>query len=82
MEFALESGEKRIMRPGDVSVNRAAMHKWRNISTEKPARMLYFMLDVKPVIVNGKALDFDMGVLLDEYASYKEGEGTNKATPP
>jgi len=82
MEFGLSSGEKRIMRPGDVSVNRAAMHKWRNISNEKPARMLYFMLDVKPVIINGKALDFDMGPLADEYAEYNEGEGYKKSEAP
>jgi len=82
MEFGLSSGEKRIMRPGDVSVNRAAMHKWRNVSKDKPARMLYFMLDVKPVIINGKALDFDMGPLADEYAKYNEGEGYYKSEAP
>lgn len=78
MEFSVGNGEKRIMRPGDVSVNRAVMHKWRNVSKDKPARMLYFMLDVEPVVVNGKALDFDMGVLADEYAKYAKGEGSNK----
>lgn len=79
MEFSLSGGEKRIMRPGDVSVNRAAMHAWRNVSPDKPARMLYFMLDVKPVIVNGKPLGFDMGPLADEYAEYEEGQGYSKA---
>jgi quercetin dioxygenase-like cupin family protein len=78
MEFSLGSGEKRIMRPGDVSINRAAMHKWRNLSNEKSARMLYILLDVEPVIVNGKALDFDMGYLMKEYADYAENEGANK----
>lgn len=78
MEFSLGSGEKRIMRPGDVSINRAAMHKWRNLSNEKPARMLYILLDVEPVMVQGKALDFDMGYLMKEYADYAEGEGANK----
>lgn len=78
MEFSLSGGEKRIMRPGDVSVNRAAMHKWRNTSSTKPARVLYFLMDVEPVVVNGKTLDFDVGRLMDEYAQYEEGEGPNR----
>lgn len=78
IELTLGSGEKRILRPGDVSINRGAHHQWRNTSNEKPARMLFIMLDVKPIIVNGKALDFDMGPLLKEYAEYKEGEGVNR----
>ncbi|KAI0547919.1 hypothetical protein F4679DRAFT_552566 [Xylaria curta] len=72
LEFSLSGGEKRIMRPGDVSVNRAAMHKWRNLSPDKPARILYVLLDVKPVIVNGKALEIDVGRLINEYAEYTD----------
>jgi hypothetical protein len=53
------------------------MHRWRNTSNEKPARMLFIMLDVKPIIVNGKALEFEMGTLMDEYAKYKEDQGPN-----
>ncbi|KAF5643487.1 cupin [Fusarium tjaetaba] len=47
---------------------------------EKPARVLFVMLDVEPVFVNGKALEFDMGELMKEYGDYKEGEGANKIT--
>jgi hypothetical protein len=36
------------------------------------------MLDVEPIIVNGKALEFDVGDLMKEYADYKEDEGPNK----
>ncbi|KAI1660856.1 hypothetical protein F4813DRAFT_400052 [Daldinia decipiens] len=68
----------RVLRPGDVCINRGAMHRWRNTSNEKPARMLFVMLDVKPIIVNGKALEFDMGYLMKEYAEYSEGEGPDK----
>ncbi|KAH9427853.1 hypothetical protein MCOR02_011352 [Pyricularia oryzae] len=72
------SGESRVMRPGDVSINRGAMHRWRNISADKPARMLYVLLDVEPIVVNGKTLEFEMGRLMQEYSEYKEGEGDNK----
>ncbi|KAK7745569.1 hypothetical protein SLS53_003069 [Cytospora paraplurivora] len=78
VEFELSGGEKRILQPGDVAINRASLHKWRNTSTVKPARMLYVLLDVEPVIVNGQPLDFQLGLLQDEYAKYKDGEGYNK----
>lgn len=66
-ELSLDSGEKRVLRPGDVSVNRGGMHMWRNLSPDKAGRMLFVLLDVKPVIVNGQALQFDMGYLGKEY---------------
>ncbi|CAG9949541.1 unnamed protein product [Clonostachys rosea f. rosea IK726] len=31
-ELTLDSGESRIMRPGDVSIQRATSHKWKNIT--------------------------------------------------
>ena len=78
VELTLGSGEKRILKPGDVSINRGAMHQWRNVSEDKPARMLYTLLDINPLIVNGKQLDFDMGYLMKEYAEYDEGTGDKK----
>jgi quercetin dioxygenase-like cupin family protein len=80
IELTIGKGETRILRPGDVSINRGAMHMWRNTSNEKPARMLFVMLDVKPIIVNGKALEFEMGELMKAYAEYADGEGPNKKT--
>ncbi|KAI5861111.1 cupin domain-containing protein [Durotheca rogersii] len=78
VELSVDSGEKRVLRPGDVSINRGAMHRWRNTSSDKPARMIFTMLDVEPIIVNGKALEFDMGYLMKEYSEYADGEGPNK----
>ncbi|KAK6210525.1 NADPH-dependent 1-acyl dihydroxyacetone phosphate reductase [Pestalotiopsis sp. IQ-011] len=78
IELSLGPNQNRIMVPGDVSINRGAMHRWRNTSSTKPARMLFIMLDVKPIIVNGKPLEFEMGKLMDEYAKYADGEGPNK----
>ncbi|KAF4953192.1 hypothetical protein FGADI_6167 [Fusarium gaditjirri] len=83
VELSLSDDGKvnRVLRPGDVIVNRCAMHRWRNTSNEKSARMLFVMLDVEPVFVNHKALEFDMGELMKEYGDYKEGEGANKKAP-
>ncbi|GAW23163.1 hypothetical protein ANO14919_127130 [Xylariales sp. No.14919] len=54
------------------------MHRWRNMSNAKPARMLFTMLDVKPIIVNSKALEFDVGELMKKSAEYKDGEGPTR----
>ncbi|KAI0174349.1 hypothetical protein BJ166DRAFT_492876 [Pestalotiopsis sp. NC0098] len=78
IELSLGPNEQRILVPGDVSINRGAMHRWRNVSKTKPARMIFIMLDVKPIIVNGKALEFEMGDLMNEYAKYADDEGPNK----
>ena len=73
-ELTLDSGEKKIMLPGDISVNRSTMHKWRNVtpiegtSGRGAGRMLFVILDVKPVFVSGQELQFDLGDLAQEYA--------------
>jgi quercetin dioxygenase-like cupin family protein len=68
-ELELDSGEKRIMREGDVSVNRACAHKWRNITGNGtlPGRMLYILLDCQDVVVNGQKLEGYLGALEKDY---------------
>lgn len=72
-ELTLDSGESRILKQGDVSVQRATSHKWKNITGggSEPGRMLYVLLDCKDVIVNGKKVDGYLGELEKEY----EGRG-------
>ncbi|KAM0794993.1 cupin domain-containing protein, partial [Usnea florida] len=47
-EMALDGGETKVLRPGDVVVNRAGMHQWRNVTAggTKAGRMLFVILDV------------------------------------
>ncbi|QSZ37764.1 hypothetical protein DSL72_008863 [Monilinia vaccinii-corymbosi] len=52
-EVSLGGGEVRKMHPGDMIVNRSAMHKWHNVSEARPGRMLFVLLNVKPVVVYG-----------------------------
>ncbi|KAI1120191.1 NAD(P)-binding protein [Nemania abortiva] len=68
-ELVLDSGEKRIMRQGDVSINRAAAHQWRNITGNgtMPGRMMWILLDVKDVYVDGKKVEGFLGDLAKEY---------------
>lgn len=71
-EFALslDSGESRIMRRGDISVQRATAHRWRNITVggTEPGRMLYILLDCKDVfLANEEKVEGFLGELEKEY---------------
>ncbi|KAI0200236.1 hypothetical protein F4808DRAFT_451050 [Astrocystis sublimbata] len=70
-EMILDSGETRIMRQGDVSINRGSAHAWRNITGNgtMPGRMLYMLLDSKPVVT---ARGDELGEYLAELAPYYE----------
>ncbi|KAF2685183.1 NAD(P)-binding protein [Lentithecium fluviatile CBS 122367] len=70
-KFILDSGEERIMRQGDVSINRASAHQWHNITGNGtlPGRMMWILLDCKDVLVNGEALKEE----LNELQPYYEG---------
>ncbi|KAG9231666.1 hypothetical protein BJ875DRAFT_468854 [Amylocarpus encephaloides] len=75
-ELILQSGEKRIMRQGDISIQRATAHQWKNLSGggTLPGRMIWILVSVKDVIVNGKKLEGFMGPLSIYYDEEKERE--------
>ncbi|KAK3936139.1 hypothetical protein QBC46DRAFT_420233 [Diplogelasinospora grovesii] len=72
-QLTLDSGESKIMLPGDMSVNRGCMHVWKNLDEEKPGRMVFVLLDVVPYKVNGKVLEEDLGDMAPDYA-VRDGE--------
>lgn len=45
IEMRLDSGETRLMGRGDVAVQRATMHGWKNTSDTEWARMLFVLQD-------------------------------------
>lgn len=67
-QLTLDSGESKVMLPGDMSVNRGCMHKWKNLDEERPGRMLFVLLDVAPYRVNGQLVEEYLGDLAGEYA--------------
>ncbi|KAI1083640.1 hypothetical protein F5B20DRAFT_414497 [Whalleya microplaca] len=69
--LTLDSGESRVMLPGDMSVNRGCMHKWKNLDEEKSGRMVFVLLDVTPYKVNGQVLEEYLGDLAGDYAHAK-----------
>ncbi|KAK4986147.1 hypothetical protein LTR50_005519 [Elasticomyces elasticus] len=60
VELLLDSGEKRLMRRGDVAVQRGTMHAWRNPSKDSWARMMYVLQPCKPLEVAGRKLGEDL----------------------
>ncbi|KAJ3497708.1 hypothetical protein NLG97_g1704 [Lecanicillium saksenae] len=52
IEITLESGEKRIQKPGDMIIQRATAHQWRNPSKTQWARMVGVMYSSHPVVLN------------------------------
>lgn len=59
--LVLDSGEERVMKRGDVSIQRATNHAWRNMSKTSWARMLYILQPVQPVEIAGQKLGEEYG---------------------
>jgi quercetin dioxygenase-like cupin family protein len=50
MELTMDGGERRVVKRGDVVVQRAVMHAWRNLSKTEPARMAVVSLGCEKVL--------------------------------
>jgi quercetin dioxygenase-like cupin family protein len=61
VEVVLDSGETRIMKKGDVTIQRGTNHAWRNTSKTEWARMVYILQPSKPLEVAGQKLGEDYG---------------------
>ncbi|TVY73175.1 hypothetical protein LSUE1_G005900 [Lachnellula suecica] len=61
IEMVLDDGSATLMGQGDVAVQRATMHSWRNPSKTEWARMIFVLQDCQPVKLNDKILKEDLG---------------------
>lgn len=61
IEMVLDSGEVKLLSPGDFAVQRATMHAWRNPSKTEWARMVFVLQDCEPLVVGGQPLKEDYG---------------------
>lgn len=62
IELVLDSGETRLMKRGDMCVQRATNHAWRNVSPKDGwARMVYVLVGAEKIEIAGKKLDEDLG---------------------
>jgi quercetin dioxygenase-like cupin family protein len=74
VELILDSGEKRLLKRGDVTIQRGTNHAWRNPSDTKWARMLYALQESQPLLFNGKLLDEDYGGGMDDVKASKKSD--------
>lgn len=70
VELVLDSGETRILKRGDVAIQRGTMHAWKNLSKDNWARMMYVLQESKPVEIGGEALKEDYGTMQGVPASH------------
>lgn len=61
IELVLDSGERRVLQRGDVAVQRATMHSWKNASEEEWGRMLFVLQNCEKLSVGGEVLQEDLG---------------------
>ncbi|KAI1775986.1 hypothetical protein F4818DRAFT_394955 [Hypoxylon cercidicola] len=61
VEMLLDDGSITTMKRGDVALQRATIHSWHNLSRSNWARMIFFLQDIVPLVVNGKKLGEDYG---------------------
>lgn len=66
VEMQLDSGETRVLRRGDIALQRATQHKWVNVSTSKWARMLFVLQDCASFKVDGKEVKTELGTKAHE----------------
>jgi quercetin dioxygenase-like cupin family protein len=57
VELILDSGEMRVLKTGDVVIQRGTMHQWRNTSETEVARMVAVLLPAEEVKVGGKPVE-------------------------
>jgi quercetin dioxygenase-like cupin family protein len=58
----LDDGSKTLMNRGDVAVQRATMHTWKNASETEWARMLFVLQDCQPLLIDGQRFKEDLGI--------------------
>ncbi|RVX65793.1 hypothetical protein B0A52_10324 [Exophiala mesophila] len=61
VELELDDGSVTRMRKGDLAVQRATMHAWRNPSKTEWARILFVLQDCKPLLVGGARFKEELG---------------------
>lgn len=61
VECLLDSGETRMLKRGDVVVQRGTMHAWRNPSETEWCRMVFVLLPIKEIVLeDGEKLGEDL----------------------
>ena len=61
VEMLLDDGSSTLLQRGDIAVQRATMHAWRNPSETEWTRMVFVLQDCRAFEVAGKMMGEDLG---------------------
>lgn len=81
VEMVLDEGVTRVMRRGDIAVQRGTNHGWRNRSGTEWARMFFVLQGAEKVEVGERTLEADYSEAGSEAGSLaggKKEEGSSK----
>jgi quercetin dioxygenase-like cupin family protein len=62
VELILESGEMRTLKAGDTIVQRATVHKWENLSETEWVRLVWVVMPIEPMEIDGQTLKEELRV--------------------
>lgn len=54
--LTLDSVEAKLMKKGDIVIQRGTNHAWKNNSETEWARVVFILLEAEPVEINGEKL--------------------------
>lgn len=60
-ELVMDSGDRMILKKGDVCIQRGTMHQWNN-PTDSWNRMVFVLMDAQPLEVAGKVYSGETGL--------------------
>ncbi|OAA53579.1 Cupin, RmlC-type [Cordyceps fumosorosea ARSEF 2679] len=63
VELVLDSGETKLLEPGDIAVQRGTMHAWRTPHGNTWSRMVFILQEGNALELDGQALEEDYGGL-------------------
>lgn len=61
VELIVDDGKRELMQKGDVAVQRATMHAWKNPSETEWTRICFILQDCQPLTIGGKKFGEDLG---------------------
>ena len=75
IEMILDDGVSRVMRRGDVAVQRGTNHGWRNMSKTEWARMFFVLQDAQKIDIDGKELEEELSNAGSDAAGLAAAQG-------
>lgn len=57
IELELDDGEKKLLGPGDIVVQRGTIHLWRNLSETETCRIIWILIEAAPYMQDGVPME-------------------------